>query len=164
MVAQKPPLFWLILVISLVLGSCSSAGFNHVDQGWVLVNYYNNPEKGIRGVVPVDLGEEIIVAQEVFPGEFEDLKTATLETTDLEELPPSTGIYQGSALKWQLYQFETQIADVGPFTVSVILGLATDDSASYFVGLVTLPEIFESETEKILSIFYHTLYAYTPLE
>jgi hypothetical protein len=129
----------------------------------VLLRYTTDQDKGIQGVEPVDLGEEIVLAQEVFPGDLEALKTATLETIDLQELPPAIGTYRGAQLTWELNRFEAEIADVGPFPVTVNLGLAAGESASYFVGLVSLPETYASDTAKIDTIFYHMLYAFTPL-
>jgi len=104
------------------------------------------------------------LVQEVFPGSLEELKAATIESTNSEELPASTGTYRGSSLTWELYMGEIQIPDLGPFTVTILLGIAADDAASYFVGLVTLPERYEENADKFQSVFYHTLYAFSPIE
>lgn len=143
--------------------ACTTSSLDPDSQGWVLLRYYTDEGKGISGVEPVELGDEIALVQEVFPGTLEEMESAVLASTNLEELPLAMDTYHGGELVWDVYRFDTQIADVGPFTVSVMLGLATGESESYFVGLVTLPEIYTSERGKILSIFYHTLYAFSPL-
>jgi hypothetical protein len=160
----KPAIVWLPFVLCLGLISCSNSNLQNENQGWVLLRYYTNEEKGISGVEPVDLGENIVLAQEIFPGSLEDLKKATLESTTLEELPESTGTFRGSTLNWELYNFDTQIPDLGPFTISVKLGLAADESASYFVGMAALPEYFHENTNKLQSVFSHTLYAFSPIK
>lgn len=143
--------------------ACSTSSLDPDSQGWVLLRYYTDTDKGISGVEPVELGEEFALVQEVFPGTLEEMESAVLASTSLKELPPAISTYQGGDLTWDVYRFDTQIADVGPFTVSVMLGLAAGESEGYFVGLVSLPETYTSESGKILSVFYHTLYAFSPL-
>ncbi len=128
------------------------------------MRYATNQENGVSGVEPVDLGEEVELVQEVFPGSLDELKATILESTNSKELPATTGIYRGSDLTWELYIGETQIPELGPFTVTLLMGIAADDTASYFVGLVTLPEKYEENADKFQSVFYHTLYAFSPIE
>ena len=156
----------LYLPILLCLGivSCSSAPFQNDDQGWVLMNYITHQEKGVTGVEPVDLGEDVEMVQEVFPGSLEELKATILESTNSEELPAPSGTYRGSSLTWELYMGETQIPELGPFTVTLLMGIATDDAGSYYVVLVTLPERYEEDADKFQSVFYQTLYAFSPIE
>jgi hypothetical protein len=125
---------------------------------------YINEEKGISGVEPVGLGEDVELIQEVFPGSIEELRVAALESMDIDEFPESTGTYQGKSLSWTLYSFEAQINDLGPFNVSLNLAVAEGETNSYFVGLLTLPEKYEENAEKFESTFYHTLYALTPID
>ena len=128
------------------------------------MRYATNQEKGISGVEPVDLGEDVQLVQDVFPGSLEELKAEILKSTIPEELPVDTGTYQGSKLTWEVSIGETQIPDLGPFTVTALLGIAADETASYFVVLVTLPERYEENADKYQSVFYHTLYAFSPIE
>lgn len=102
--------------------------------------------------------------QEIFPGSLEALKATILESTNSEELPVPTGTYRGSDLTWELYVGETQIPELGPFTVTLLMGIAADNAASYFVALVTLPEHYEGNANKFQSVFYHALYAFSPIE
>lgn len=125
---------------------------------------YTNTEKGLRGVEAVDLGEDVEVVQEVFPGSIEELRDAALESMNLEEFPESTGTYRGKSLTWNLFSFDAQIEDLGPFTVSINMAVAEGDSESYFVALVALPEGYEENAEKYDSVFYHTIYAFSPIE
>jgi hypothetical protein len=154
----------LLLVFCLGLSSCSTASYLNEDQGWILMRYTTNQDKGISGVEPVDLGEDVLLVQEVFPGTLEELKIETQKSISSGELPAPAGTFLGSGLTWELYTGETEIPDIGPFTVAVLLGIAADDKASYFVGLVTLPDSYEEHADKFQSVFYHTLYAYSPIE
>lgn len=155
---------WIPLALCLGLISCTTSTYQKDSQGWVLMRYYTSEEKGFSGIEPVDLGEDVELVQEVFPGSIEELREAALESTDLQELPESTGTYQGTALTWDLYSFEAQIEELGPFPVSLDVAMAEGDSASYFVGLVSLPENNEENADKYQSVFYHTIYALSPLE
>ena len=128
------------------------------------MRYNTNEEKGSSGIEPVDLGDDVELVQEVFPGSLDKLTAAVLDPIDLEELPESIGTYRGAALNWDLYSFEAQIKELAPITVSVNMAMAEGDSASYFVGLVSLPENNEENADKYQSVFYYTLYALAPIE
>ena len=117
---------------------------------------------GISGVEPVDLGEDVELVQEVFPGSLEELKAEILKSTIPEGLPAYTGTYQGSKLTWEVSIGETQIPDLGPFTVTALLGIAADETASYFVLLVTLPERYEEDADKFQSAFFKKLKSIKP--
>ncbi len=164
MVDVKIFTIWISFAFCLGLISCTSSTFQTDSQGWVLMRYYISEEKGLRGIEPIDLGEDVQLVQEVFPGSIKELREAALESIDIEELPESIGTYQGAALTWELYSFDAQIKELGPFTVSLDVAMAEDDSASYFVGLVTLPEKYEENADKFQAVFYHTLYAFSPIE
>lgn len=160
----KPGGILLLLIFCLGLSSCSTASFQIEDQGWVLMRYTTNKDKGISGVEPVDLGEDVQLVQEVFPGALEEVKAEIQKSIKSGELPAPDGTFQGSNLTWELYSGETEIPDIGPFTVAILMGIAADDKASYFVGLVTLPDSYEEHADKFQSVFYHTLYAFAPIE
>ena len=80
------------------------------------------------------------------------------------DVPPSTGSYQGLALSWNLYSFDSEIPELGPFIVHLDMALAEGDTQSYFVALVALPEEYEKYPEKYRSVFLHSIYALSPLE
>ena len=44
----------LVLVLGLI--SCSTS-LDKDSQGWVLMRYYTNDEKGLSGIDPLDLGD-----------------------------------------------------------------------------------------------------------
>ncbi len=154
---------WFPLLLVLGLISCTTS-LDKDSQGWVLMRYYTNQEKGLSGVEAVDLGENAQLVQEAFPGSRAEMVSATLESTILDEFPESTGSYQGAALSWDLYSFDTEIPELGPFTVHLDLALAEGDTRSYFVALVTLPEEYEKFPEKYRSIFLHSIYSLSPIK
>jgi hypothetical protein len=155
---------WAPLFFCLGLISCTASTYQTESRGWVMMNYYTDQEKGIRGLQPLELGENVDVVQEVFPGSIEELQEEVLKQINIEQFPASIGKYHGKALSWDLYSFEGQLQDVGPFDVAVNLAVAEGDSVSYFVVMLALPEDYGANTEKYESVFYHSLYAFSPLE
>lgn len=154
---------WLPLVLVLGLISCTTS-FDKDSQGWVLMRYFTNEEKGISGVEPVDLGENAQLVQEVFPGSLEEMIEFAKESTSFVDIPPSTGSFQGQALTWDLYSFEAEIPEIGAFTVHLDMALAEGDTKSYSVALVALPDQYEKYPQKYQSVFLHSLYVLTPLD
>lgn len=159
----RPFTKWLPLLLVLGLISCTTS-LDKESQGWVLMRNYTNEEKGVSGVEPVDLGDKAELIQEAFPGSRAEMVAATMESTILDELPESEGSYQGAALSWDLYSFETEIPELGPFAVHVDMALAGGESQGYFVALVALPEEYEQFSEKYSSVFLHTIYSLSPLD
>ena len=92
------------------------------------MRYAANQEKGFSGVEPFELGEDVVVVQDIYPGTIDELKAEILRSTVAEELPESIGTYQGSDLTWELHVGETRIPELGSSTVSILLGLASDES------------------------------------
>ncbi|MES0361677.1 MAG: hypothetical protein ABUK20_12230 [Anaerolineales bacterium] len=154
---------WIPLVLCVGLISCTTS-LDKDSQGWVLMRYYTNEERGLSGVEPIDLGDKAQLVQEAVPGSRDEMVAATLESTTLDEFPESTGSYQGAVLSWDLYSFNTEIPELGPFPVHVDMALAGGESLGYFVALVTLPEESEQFPEKYRSVFLHTIYSLSPLE
>ena len=154
---------WFPLLLILGLISCTTS-LDKESQGWVLMRYYTNEEKGLSGIEPVDMGDNAELVQEAFPGSRAEMVSATMESTSLEEFPESIGSYQGAALSWDLYSFDTEIPEVGAFTVHVDMALAGGETQGYFVALITLPEESEQFPEKYRSVFLHTIYSLSPLE
>ena len=141
--------FLLASILCIGLASCSNPAFQNQDPGWVLMRYATFEEKGVSGIEAVDLGEEIEVVQEVFDGSLDGMKAEILKSITTGDLSSPAGTYKGADFTWEYYILETQIPDLGPFDVTLMLGLSTDDVKSYFVALVTLPESYE-EFEKRL--------------
>lgn len=154
---------WFPLVLILGLISCTTS-LDKDSQGWVLMRYYTNEEIGLSGVEPVDLGDKAELVQQAFPGPRAEMVAAAMESTTLEDFPESDGSYQGSVLSWDLYSFDTEIPELGQFPVHLNMAIAEDESQSYFVALVTLPEEYEKFPEKYRSVFLHSLYSLSPLE
>jgi len=154
---------WFPLVLILGLISCTTS-LDKDSQGWVLMRYYTNEEKGLSGIEPVDLGDKAQLVQEAVPGSRDEIIKATMESTTLDEFPESTGSYQGAALSWDLYSFNTEIPELGPFPVHVDMALTGGESQGYFVALITLPEESEQFPEKYRSVFLHTIISLSPLE
>ena len=154
---------WFPLLLVLGLISCTTS-LDKDSQGWVLMRYYTNEEKGLSGVEPVDLGDNAQLVQEAFPGSRAEMVAATMESTTRDEFPESAGSYQGAALSWDLYSFYTEIPELGPFAVHVDMALAGGDSQGYFVALVALPEDYQEFSEKYRSVFLHTIYSLSPYE
>lgn len=154
---------WILLPLFLGLVSCTTS-LQEDGQGWFLMRNYTDKEKGLRGLEPLDWGENAVIIQESFPGTVDELSQALFDETSLEEYPQSTGTYKGAALTWDLYSFETQIQDLGLETVRVELAIAEGDANFYFVAMVTLPEEYTKHEDKFRSVYLHTLYALTPYE
>jgi len=154
---------WFPLVLILGLISCTTS-LDKDSQGWVLMRYYTNEEKGLSGVEPVNLGDKAQLVQEVFPGSRDEMVAATMDSTTLEDYPESEGSYQGKAFSWDLYSFDTEIPELGQFPVHINIAMTEGESQSYFVSMVTLPEEYEEFSEKYRSVFLHTIYSLSPLE
>lgn len=152
------------LLLCLGLISCTASTYQTDSQGWVLMNYFTDQEKEISGLQPLELGENVELVQDVFPGSIQELEEAVLQQIDIEQFPASVGKYRGRTLSWDLYSFEGQLREEGPFDIAVNLAVAEGDSVSYFVALLALPEDYEANTEKYQAVFYHTLYAFSPLD
>jgi hypothetical protein len=158
-------LYLVAMVSILLMLSACGARTENSGTGWVAMANYVNEEAGIRGVAPqAGWPEEAVLGQESMPGTLEDVAALLMEQTSLTELPALTGHYKGAALTWDLYTFETQIEEVGPMTLRVDLALAEDDSRSYIVALVTLPEAYDANPALFDTVFSHALHALTPLE
>jgi hypothetical protein len=154
---------WLPLLLVLGLISCTKS-LDKDSQGWVLMRYYTNEEKGLSGVEPLNLGDKAQLIQEVFPGSRAEMVAAALESTTLDEYPESSGSYQGRSLSWELYSFDTEILELGSFTVHVEMAIAEGETENYFVALVALPGEYEHFPEKYRSVYYHTIYSLSPIE
>jgi hypothetical protein len=159
----KLAVFLLASILCLGLASCSSPAFQNQDQGWVLMRYATYEEKGLASIEAVDLGEEVEVVQEVFDGSLDGMKAEILKSITSDDLPSPSGAYKGADFTWEYYILETQIPDLGPFDITLMLGFTTDDIKSYFVALVTLPEIYKENEQKYQSVFLHTMYAFSPI-
>jgi hypothetical protein len=169
----------VLAVVFLVLTACSASLPEGKSGSIALVPFFHE-EMDIRGVVPHGCNQpqagtvecanllsgqaSVILVQQAAPVPLDELIDALLASTTLEQLPEPTGNYKGSAFTWDLYAAETQIQDVGPVTVRLDLALAEGDSASYFVGMATLPEDYEANTALLQTVFTHAVYSLAPME
>jgi hypothetical protein len=176
---RKNWLAGVLAVLLLVLTACS-ASLPVGESGSIAIQPFFHQEMGIRGVVPHGCNQPqagtvecanlisgqapVILVQQAAPVPLDELIDALLASTTLEQLPEPTGSYKGSAFTWALYAVETQIKDIGPVTVRLHLALAEGDSASYFVGMATLPEDYEANTALLQTVFTHALYSLAPLD
>ena len=166
-------------VLLLVLTACS-ASLPEGESGSIALLPFVDEEMGIRGVVPHGCNHtqpgtvefagltsgraQLLLVQQAAPVPLDELVDALLPQLTLEQLPEPTGSYRGSAFDWDLYAMETQIKDIGPVTVRLDLALAGSDSASYFVGMATLPEDYEANTALLQTVFTHAVYSLAPLD
>lgn len=99
-----------------------------VPKGWTELE----PGSFYRGIPPQDMA---FLAVEFYPGMTAAWAIAAqvLPVTGLDELPPSTGIVQSSALTWTLYSFEVAVAGYGE--LSGDLALAETGAGVYLVAL-----------------------------
>jgi hypothetical protein len=154
---------WLLLVLILGLVSCTTS-FQNDSQGLVMMRNYINEESSIRGVQPLDMGENAEIIQDSFPGTLDELLLIVMEQTNLDSFPEAIGSYKGGNFKWDLYSFDAQIEDAGPQPLKVDFALAEGESRFYFVALVAIPEDYEQNAEKYRTVFLHTIYALSPLD
>jgi hypothetical protein len=169
----------VLAALLLVLTACSASLPVGRSGSIALVPFFHE-ELGIRGVVPTGCNHtqpgsvecadlisgraQVLIVQQAAPVPLDELIEALLSELTLEQLPEPTGSYRGSAFDWDLYAMETQIKDVGPVTVRLDLALAEGDSASYFVGMATLPEDYEANTALLQTVFTHAVYSLAPME
>jgi hypothetical protein len=128
------------------------------------MRYYVNEDSGIRGVQPLDLGENAEIIQDSFPGTLDELQLTVMEQTNLDSFPEAIDSYKGANFNWDLYSFDAQIEEAGPQPIKVDFALTEGESRLYFVALLALPEEYEQNAEKYRSVFLHTIYALSPLE
>jgi hypothetical protein len=163
----------------LVLSACS-ASLPEGESGSIALLPFFDEEMGIRGVVPHGCNQAqpgtvectnlisgqgpVVLVQQAVPVRMDEMGDLLLASTTLEQLPESTGSYKGTAFTWDLYAVETQLEGLGPVTFRLDLALAEDDSSSYLVAMVTLPEDYEANTALLETVFGHALYSLDALE
>jgi hypothetical protein len=176
---RKHWLAGVVAVLLLVLTACS-ASLPEGESGSIALVPFFHQAMGIRGVVPAGCSQtqpgsvecadlisgraQVLLVQQAAPVPLDELVEALLSELTLEQLPEPTGSYRGSAFDWDLYAMETQIKDVGPVTVRLDLALAETDSASYIVGMATLPEDYEANMALLQTVFTHAVYSLAPLD
>ena len=163
----------ILVIVLLVLTGCS-ASLPAGDSGSVTLIPFFDTDAGITGVVPVtcsqsdpgnfecpDLG---VIVQQAYPGPQDELVELVLSQISLERLPEPTGNYRGRAFDWVLYSLEVQLEAAGPDNMRLELALAEDNSVSYIVALVTLPEAYDAHPALFDTIFIHAVYGLMPWE
>jgi hypothetical protein len=161
---MKEKLFLGVLAGMLfALTACAGSQAEHGD-GVIIMTPYVSEEYGIRGAWPDGMPQESFFQQESVPLPLDEFYPLALARTDLVELPEPVGSYRGTAFTWDLYTFETRLADLGAETVRVDLAVSGNDSITYFVALVTQPDDYIANAPLYETAFTHALYALAPLE
>ena len=150
------------------------------DGGVIGMMPFVSEEMGVSGIAPIGWGQvepgrfvrggaeriedHMELHQKSAPLTLEELNAVLLEQIGLEELPESTGTYEGAALNWDLLTFDTQIDGTDGFTFRLKLALAARESESYFVAVLALPETYDANAPMLDAIFTHALDAFTPVD
>ena len=100
----------------------------------------------------------------MIPVSRQDAAALILAQTDLSAFPESTGRFKGKAFTWDLYTFETHLAEVPVDIVHLDLAVAESGSTTYAVVLVALPTAYDANPALYDTIFTHALYALEPME
>ncbi|MFN2291260.1 MAG: hypothetical protein ACK2UC_08735 [Anaerolineae bacterium] len=177
---MKRRLFCGILA-TILLGLTGCAGSLPAgDSGSIALVPFFDRDLGIGGVVPVTCSESApgnfecpslaadggmaVIVQQAYPGPRDELVDLVLSQVSLEQLPEAGGHYRGRAFNWDLYSLEVQVKDAGPDAMHVELALAEGDATSYFVALVTPPEVYEAHPALFETVFGHAVYGLVPWE
>ena len=155
----------LIIAGTLAITACSASLPQGTSGSIALIPFWDE-EQGIQGVQPLEgwSEEAAELVQSAVPGSRQDVVALILAQTDLSTLPESTGRFKGKAFAWDLYTFETHLAEVPVDIVHVDLAVAESGSTTYAVVLVALPAAYDADPELYDTIFTHALYALEPME
>ena len=154
----------LTLAGVLTVSACSFSLPEGTDGSIALIPFWDE-ELGIQGVRPLDdWSREAELVQNAIPLSRADALDALLAQTSLASLPESSGRYRGKALTWDLFSFESHVAEVPLDKVHVDLAVADSASVTYAVALVTLPETYEANQALYDTVYTHALYALEPME
>ncbi len=138
-------------------------------QDAITLEPYQSPDGLFTSVVPAgwtDLGTgvfsrgdtgEVLLAQQTAPLPPEAVLDSLLPQLLLTASPESTGVHQGAALEWTLYQVDVSL---GETTYIADLGLASRQNTTYLV-LLQAPEAESAALRE--SVFLPALDALTPL-
>jgi len=160
---KKKLLLGALAGMLVALTACAGSQAEHGD-GVIIMTPYASQEQGVRGAWPDGMPQESFLQQESVPLPLDEFYPLALAQTDLVELPEPVGSYRGTAFTWDLYAFETRLADVGPETVRVDLAVAGSDATTYYVVLVTRPDDYIANAPLYEAAFTHAVYALAPLE
>jgi len=153
----------ILLSLATLVTACGGWGADH-GGGTVIMAPFMDEAQGIRGNAPAEgWAERAVLLQQSFTGTADDLTALLAEQTDLIRLPRSIGTYEGRALTWQRYRFETQIPDAGPGIYRVDMGVAQGETAIYLVTLITESMEYERQAALYESVLTHAMWALTPL-
>ena len=171
----------VVLLVSLVLSMSACAwSLPEGDAGVIGMMPFVNDDLGIRGIAPIGWGQvepgrfvrggaegiedHMELHQKAVPLTLDEMNVLLLEQISLEELPESTGTYEGSALTWDLRTLDTEIDGTGGFTFRLKLAVAARESESYFVAVLALPDTYDANATMLDTIFTHALDAFAPVD
>jgi hypothetical protein len=156
-----------LLAVAAILAGCGEwqAGG---DEGWVLMVPRVDEEAGIRGLWPAELPDGAHFVAVSLPIPLEEFVDLAMAETNLYAFPERVGGYEGDWLQWDVYSFYARLNDLGPEMLRVDLALATADTggepATYYIGLVAPPEVYDAHIAEFEAVFLHALDAAAPLE
>jgi hypothetical protein len=154
----------LFVAAALALAGCS-VSLPQGTTGYIALIPFWDEEQGIQGVRPLEgWTEKAELVLAAGPGSRQDVVALILAQTDLTALPESTGAFTGKALTWDLYSFESSLADAPVDDVHIDVAIAATEADVYLVALPVLPDAFETNPALYKTVFRHVLYALEPLE
>jgi pimeloyl-ACP methyl ester carboxylesterase len=139
-------------------------------QDAVTLQPFQSPGGEFSSVAPegwTDLGNglfspgetsHVVLAEQSAPVPPDDMIAALMPQLLLTESPASTGVHQGAALEWTLYQVDVQVGDI---VLVVDFALANQQNTTYLV-LLQAPEAESAALRE--SVFVPALDALTPIE
>ena len=154
----------VMLVSTLAISACSLSLPVGNDGSIAMIPFWDE-EQGIQGVRPLDdWSKEATVVQSAIALSLADATDILLDEASLDALPESNGRYRGKALTYDLFSFESHVADIPLDIVHVDLAVAERGSATYVVALVAIPESYEANRALYEAVYTHALYALEPME
>lgn len=155
----------LIFAGILAISACSASLPQGASGSIALIPFWDE-EQGIQGVQPLEgwSEEAAELVQGAIPGSRQDVVALLLAQTDLSTLPESTGRFKGKAFTWDLYTFETHLAETPVDIVHLDLAVAESGSTTYVVVLAALPDASSANPALCHTVFTHALYALEPME
>ena len=170
----------LFLAVILLTASGCTWSLPDGDSGVIGMIPLVSEDYGIRGIAPIGwdqvepgkfvrsgaerIEDYIELHEKAAPLSKDELVALLLEQISLEELPESTGTYDGAALTWDWSTLDSRIDGAGEFTFRVKLAVAEGESESYFVAVLALPETYDANAPMLDTIFRYALDAIAPVD
>jgi hypothetical protein len=154
----------LILAGMLAIAACSFSLPEGAEGSIALIPFWDE-EQGIQGVQPMEgWSEEATLRQVAVPFSSEEAIALLLKETDLSALPEATGRFKGMAFTWTLYEFESHLEELPVGILHFDMAVAESESTTYVIGLLALPDAYETNRTMYDTIYTHALYAFEPME